>query len=69
LDPVQIDALLAPFDKVLHDHHVAPVMTIEPEVHHCKDHEFEPDKIRHAIKAGRDYVDQNIDAIRSFLIP
>ncbi len=67
LSLAQIAALMAPIDAVLAENYVAPVMVIEPEIHHMKDHEFEPGKIRNAIKAGRDYVDNNIGEIRSFL--
>jgi NTE family protein len=56
---VQASALLEPLDTQLRNYKFAQVRVIEPVKEYSDTLEFNPDKIKEAIKAGRDAVEAN----------
>ena len=56
---VQASALLLPLDTQLSKYRFAQVRVLEPKKEFSDTLEFDPDKIKEAIKAGREAVDEN----------
>jgi NTE family protein len=61
------DAILKPLQEQIKKYHFAPIHVIEPDVEFSDTLEFDPDRIRAAIAAGRKAAADNFPAIAALL--
>lgn len=61
------EGILKPFDDQILKYHFAPIQVIEPEVEFSETLEFDPDKIRAAIAAGRRAAADSFPALEALL--